>query len=87
MWVGQDLLAGYTGFSGWWTLLHPSLTSRAPCFSSPSPRPACRSEPYRTVGGGGGGMEWAYLTAAPSHTVWFWTRCLTALSVCKMKHL
>lgn len=81
MWVGQDLLAGYTGFSGWWTLLHPSLTSRAPCFSSAG------ANRHWTMGGGGGGMERAYLTAAPSHTVWFWTRCLTALSVCKMKHL
>ena len=86
MWVGQDLLAGYTGFSGWWTLLHPSLTSRAPCFSSPVSQ-TYRREPYWTVGGGGGGTEWVYLTAAPPHAVWFWTRCLTALSVCKMKYL
>lgn len=38
MWVGWGLLAGYTRFSGWWTLLHPSVTSRAPCFSPQSPR-------------------------------------------------
>lgn len=33
IWAGQGLLARWTHFSGCWTLLCPSVTSSAPCFS------------------------------------------------------